>query len=352
MKRILSTIGLVLVIAMPAWSSVSDGVVSYERGDFTEAYEILYPFAEQGRAVAQYFIGSMYANGQGRPQDHQEAARWYRLAADQGHATAQYNLGVLYRHGEGVSRDIVQAHMWFDLAAAQGNTPARINRDMIAETMLSEQLAESKELSRSRIHDGETPLATENLIEDVYPDRKWWYVHFGIGVTRVSYQNDLQSRVDRVADIPDASNAVLPLDLGFYFVRWDNWVDWNNQLITGLALTGNVDKHAFKLPEEWFQCNSYLFGPSTRMYFDQRVGRGFFLRADGGISWMHLYSANKDNEGPDIGIGLLLGVGYSYEFRLLRIMSLSFNGNYTIRHIKAHDGDYSNALTFTIGLML
>ena len=58
--------------------------------------------AEQGDADAQYNLGVAYDNGEGVPQDHAEAARWYRLAAEQGNASAQFNLGVAYENGEGV----------------------------------------------------------------------------------------------------------------------------------------------------------------------------------------------------------------------------------------------------------
>jgi TPR repeat protein len=58
--------------------------------------------AEQGDAYAQIYLGFMYANGYGVPQDDQAAVKWYRLAAEQGDAFAQYNLGVMYDNGQGV----------------------------------------------------------------------------------------------------------------------------------------------------------------------------------------------------------------------------------------------------------
>jgi TPR repeat protein len=45
--------------------------------------------AEQGDALAQYYLGVMYDKGKGVTRDAKEAARWYRKAADQGHASAQ-----------------------------------------------------------------------------------------------------------------------------------------------------------------------------------------------------------------------------------------------------------------------
>ena len=43
--------------------------------------------------MAQYALGSCYANGEGVEKDLTEAVIWYRKAADQGLAEAQFNLG-------------------------------------------------------------------------------------------------------------------------------------------------------------------------------------------------------------------------------------------------------------------
>jgi len=76
--------------------------------------------ADQGDAAAQYYLGNMYANGQGVAKDDSEAVKWYRKAADQGLAEAQYNLGVAYGNGQGVVRDAAEAVKWYRKAAEQG----------------------------------------------------------------------------------------------------------------------------------------------------------------------------------------------------------------------------------------
>ena len=73
----------------------------------------------------------MYANGEGVPEDDEEAVRWYRLAADQGHANAQTNLGNMYNNGEGVPEDDAEAVRWYRLAADQGNRLAQFNLGML-----------------------------------------------------------------------------------------------------------------------------------------------------------------------------------------------------------------------------
>jgi len=108
--------------------------------------------AEQGYPSAQFDLGSAYHNGQGVPQDYQEAIRWYRAAAEQGHSKAQNNLGNMYDKGQGVPQDYVQAHLWYNLAASDladdDREKAVKNRDSVAEKMTSEQIAEAQRLAR------------------------------------------------------------------------------------------------------------------------------------------------------------------------------------------------------------
>src|SRR5712691_4348728 len=58
--------------------------------------------AEEGEAKAQFNLGVMYDNGQGVPQDYNEAAKWYTKAAEQGFPAAEYNLAGMYEDGRGV----------------------------------------------------------------------------------------------------------------------------------------------------------------------------------------------------------------------------------------------------------
>jgi len=50
--------------------------------DHKEAARLWRLVAERGHAGAQYSLGACCSSGQGMLQDHEEEARWYRLAAD------------------------------------------------------------------------------------------------------------------------------------------------------------------------------------------------------------------------------------------------------------------------------
>ncbi len=141
-------IGFLLGLAAPAWAGYQEGIDAYERGDYDTALKELRPLAEQGEEEAQYFLGIMYDQGQGVPQNDQEAVRWYRLAAEKRDASAQFNLGFKYVKGYGVPKDYVLAHMWMNLAAAQGSENAVEFRDLLEKRMTPAQLAEAQRLAR------------------------------------------------------------------------------------------------------------------------------------------------------------------------------------------------------------
>ena len=92
-------IAALLALPVPADAAgegdLAAGFAAYERGDYAAALAEWQPLAEQGHALAQFALGFMYDSGEGVPQDHAQAAIWYRKAAEQGDAKAQNNLGNL-----------------------------------------------------------------------------------------------------------------------------------------------------------------------------------------------------------------------------------------------------------------
>jgi hypothetical protein len=83
--------------------------------------------AEGGDAEAQFGLGLKFAHGEGKAQDYQQAAQWYRKAADQHHPLAQYNLGIMYAQGQGMAPNEGEAVRWIRLAAEQGDAAAQFN---------------------------------------------------------------------------------------------------------------------------------------------------------------------------------------------------------------------------------
>jgi len=149
---------LVAMLGTAAGGPFEDAVLAYKKGDYETALQLFRPFADDGRADAEYTLGFMYFSGKGVAPDYAEAARWFRLAAEQGRADAQHALGHLYLNGQGVTQDNVLAYMWFDLAAAQGTQAAATlaavtqaaatARDGVARQMTPAEIAQAQQLAR------------------------------------------------------------------------------------------------------------------------------------------------------------------------------------------------------------
>ncbi len=113
--------------SLAAGDGVLDGKAAAELGDYVEAVAIWQPLAEAGDPRAETYLGMMYDNGYGVPQDRSQAFRLFERAAARGYASAQYHLGFMYHHGRGVQRSQAEAMKWYKLAAAQGDVAAQYN---------------------------------------------------------------------------------------------------------------------------------------------------------------------------------------------------------------------------------
>lgn len=142
-------------------AQLQKGLTLLQNGNEVEAAKYIRLSANQGQPAAQYYLGTLYENGQGVPQDAAQgrkltelaaraghriamydlaiyyiegkggvtadlsiAAQWFRKAAEFGMTDAQYNLAVLYERGTGVKADPVEAYNWYSIAGAQGDQDA------------------------------------------------------------------------------------------------------------------------------------------------------------------------------------------------------------------------------------
>jgi TPR repeat protein len=70
-----------------------------------------------------------------------------KLLAEQGNANAQNNLGSMYANGEGVPQNNIRAYVWFSVAAAQGNEIARDSRNRVSEGLTPTQLGQAQQIA-------------------------------------------------------------------------------------------------------------------------------------------------------------------------------------------------------------
>jgi TPR repeat protein len=115
MIKLLRTAAFLLctAVAVPAMAQDFDkGFFALQVGDFETALQEFLPLAEQGKADAQFYLGTMYANG------------------------------------NGVIKDAVIAHMWINISGANGYAGVSEGRRIIEEFMTREQIAEAQALAR------------------------------------------------------------------------------------------------------------------------------------------------------------------------------------------------------------
>ena len=162
MKLRLVSLIMLAVLTFGARADFNDGVVALMMGEYEKALSILLPLAETAdHAYAQYFMGRMYAAGQGVPQDFDTAAEWYRKAAEKGVGDAQYRLAGMYRAGNGVPKDMEYAYGWYSVAAHVGNAKAAPAAAESAKMMSPAEMKAAEELSAELIEKyGNVPKET------------------------------------------------------------------------------------------------------------------------------------------------------------------------------------------------
>jgi len=127
-RNLVGALAVATVLGAPTMAGpLEDGDAAYREKDYAKAVELWEPLAERGDATAQYFIGTLYAEGKGVQQNDVTAFAWFQRSANKGHAVAQYNVGASYAAGVGVKKSETDAAKWFLRAANQGMPYAQLN---------------------------------------------------------------------------------------------------------------------------------------------------------------------------------------------------------------------------------
>lgn len=96
MKLKVLVLTLLISIGWVNVASADAGYDAYKKGDYSEAYRIWKPRAENGEAYAQDGIGYLYFYGKGILKDESKGLEWYEKAAFNGSAQAQKRMAVYY----------------------------------------------------------------------------------------------------------------------------------------------------------------------------------------------------------------------------------------------------------------
>ncbi|WP_176441087.1 tetratricopeptide repeat protein [Oceanicola sp. 22II-s10i] len=120
--------------------------------------------ADEGMRAAQAALGLELA---GREGQQAEGVALLTKAAEAGEIVAQLALGEAWARGEyGLTQDYVQAHAWLNMAAASGHAAAAERRDVVAQLMTPEQIAEAQAMTRRLFAAQTAPKADQTVRTD------------------------------------------------------------------------------------------------------------------------------------------------------------------------------------------
>jgi len=166
-----------------------------------------------------------------------------------------------------------------------------------------------------------------------------WYTYWGLGYGTSQYPNGLQNFLDWLEDQDGVSRTEIAIDMfGFYFPINEH------HTAVGFVIDGVAD--AFEVEGETFQINQYIYAASAMHFFNETIGKGFFVRGDLGFAYLNVESSFAEPATSDSGIGLLIGVGYG--FNLGAGTRCMLNLNYSYRGV---EGDTYTAIGITAGFM-
>ena len=123
-----------IAIVLGSWAAagpLEDGIAAYHEKEYAKAAESWRPLAQKGDVDAQYYFGTLFAEGKGVAQSDSTAFAWFERAANGGNAAAQYNVGASYAAGTGVAKSYAEAAKWFRRAADQGMVFAQVNLGLL-----------------------------------------------------------------------------------------------------------------------------------------------------------------------------------------------------------------------------
>ena len=97
-KQTVIIVWLLCLTAVSARADFEEGMKAFQGGFYDVALKEWLPLATDGDVGAQIGLGMLFAAGKGVIADDFESEKWFRMAAEQGSALAQLNLGSIYRN--------------------------------------------------------------------------------------------------------------------------------------------------------------------------------------------------------------------------------------------------------------
>jgi len=96
--------------------------------------------------VAQERLADMYYEGRGIPVNFSKAFYWHQKLSNKGRAISQFHLGLMYADGEGVNPSDVMGYVWLSMAIANGMNISDVLQKH-GSRMIRQQIADGQALA-------------------------------------------------------------------------------------------------------------------------------------------------------------------------------------------------------------
>jgi hypothetical protein len=110
---------------MTATQRLEVAVAAYERGDYKASRAQLTVLADQGSAIAETLLGTLYHHGRGVKRDPATATAYFYRAAQRGYSPAQLALSSALERGSGTAQDRAAAYFWAQVASTRAGGELR-----------------------------------------------------------------------------------------------------------------------------------------------------------------------------------------------------------------------------------
>lgn len=101
---------------------LDEGYKAYQAKDYDSAHALWKTASDKHDPISQYYLGLLYARGEGVNKDDVKALEYYTLSAEGGYADAQLMVSNSYSTGKIVTQDFTASYRWC-LKAAKNNLP-------------------------------------------------------------------------------------------------------------------------------------------------------------------------------------------------------------------------------------
>lgn len=292
------------------------GIRAYQAWDFIRALHEFYGLSQEGVADAQYYLGIMFAKGQGVPRDPVQADTWLARAADGGSREAQFAYASMLWQGDYLERDRRKALRWYTAAAENEHAEAqyilgRLYAEGDAELEKGRPIGQDLSAARQWF-----TRAAENGFIAAQHNLALMY-QYGLGVE--ADPDQARSWFERATQGP-APDPDIAYDFGrFHLVRTSRHYDPERALywIQQAALAGHPEANrqvgALRKQVEISRNSLSLFGAPLALHSRTELRRA--IRDQGGIALMEQDNGWFDSyDSRDVwDLSDRLFVGYSLE---------------------------------------